>query len=306
MSEIVVGVDGSEHSAVALRWAAREAQLRGSELTAVLVWDLFNQRHPDGSRRFDPAYDESHADAALLAAIEAALGPEAAASVNRRPVCDVPARGLLEAAEGADLLAVGARGLGGFRGLLLGSVSQQVLHHARGPVAIVRSRAAAAADAGTEGGTATERIVVGVDGSDPSRAALRWAVTEGRLRQAIVEALYAWEVPVVFGPLVGAFPYDPSAIETSARELLDELVDEAVAEIGATDVTVERSLVSGGPAACMLEAAERADLVVVGRRGVGGFALLLLGSVSEKVATHAPCPVVVIPAHAESERTEGT
>ncbi len=288
MTEIVVGVDGSEHSAAALRWAAREAELHGGKLTAVLVWDLFNQRHPDGSKRFDPAYDEAHADAALLAAVEAALGPDAAASVGRRPVCDVPAQGLIEAAKGADLLVVGARGLGGFRGLLLGSVSQQCLHHAPGPIAIVHPPR----EGGTDG---AERIVVGVDGSEPSRAALRWALTEAALRHATLEAVHGWEVPVVYGPVIGAFPYDTKAVETGARELLDELVDEALATVDAPGVTVERTAVPGGAAARLLDAAEHAALVVIGRRGLGGFGRLLLGSVSEHVARHAPCPVVVLP-----------
>ncbi|HEX6419472.1 MAG TPA: universal stress protein [Acidimicrobiales bacterium] len=290
MREIVVGVDGSEHSATALRWAAREAELHGATLTAVLVWDLFNQRHPDGTRRFDPEYDDSRADAALLAALEAALGPEAARSVVRRPVCDVPAPGLIDAGKGADLLVVGARGLGGFRGLLLGSVSQQVLHHAPGPVAIVHPP--------REGGDAEgapERIVVAVDGSDPSRAAVRWALTEAALRHATVEAVHAWEVPVIYGPVMGAFPYDTTAAEDGARELLDEVVDGALEATGASGVTVERAVAPGGAAARVLEAAEHAALIVVGRRGLGGFGRLLLGSVSEHVAHHAPCPVVVLP-----------
>jgi nucleotide-binding universal stress UspA family protein len=296
MTKIVVGVDGSDHSAAALRWAAREAELRDAELTAVLVWDLFNQRHPDGSQRFDPAYDSAAADAALEAAIVTALGPEAAAKVNRLPVCDVPANGLIEAAKGADLLVVGARGLGGFRGLLLGSVSHQVLHHAPGAVAIVRPHEAAAEGGATgaapDGG---ERIVVGVDGSEPSNAALRWALAEGRLRGAVVEALHSWEVPVVFGPVAGSFPYDTEAIEKAGRELLDRAVDSALAELGSADVTVERSLAVGGAAMNLLDAAEHADLVVIGRRGLGGFKRLMLGSVSENVARHSRTPVVVLP-----------
>lgn len=296
MTKIVVGVDGSDHSAAALRWAAREAELRDAELTAVLVWDLFNQRHPDGSQRFDPAYDSAAADAALEAAVVAALGPEAAAKVNRLPVCDVPAHGLIEAAKGADLLVVGARGLGGFRGLLLGSVSHQVLHHAPGAVAIVRPREAAAeggpTGAARDGG---ERIVVGVDGSEPSNAALRWALTEGRLRGAVVEALHSWEVPVVFGPVAGSFPYDTEAIEKASRDLLDQTVDSALAEVGSADVTVERTLAVGGASMNVLDAAEHADLVVIGRRGLGGFKRLLLGSVSEHVARHSPAPVVILP-----------
>jgi nucleotide-binding universal stress UspA family protein len=293
MTKIVVGVDGSEKSAAALRWAVREAELRDAELTAVLVWDLFNQRHTDGSRRFDPAYDGAAADAALEAAIVAAVGREAAANVTRLPVCDVPAHGLIEAAKGADLLVVGARGLGGFRGLMLGSVSQQVLHHAPGAVAIVRPpKEGEQAGAATDG---TERIVVGVDGSEPSNAALRWALTEGRLRGATVEAVHSWEVPVVFGPVAGSFPYDTEAIEKAGRELLDQVVDRALADLGSPEVTVERTLAVGGPAMNLLDAGKHADLMVIGRRGLGGFKRLLLGSVSESVAHHSPCPVVILP-----------
>ena len=296
MEKIVVGVDGSEHSAVALRWAAREAELHGAELVAVLVWDLFNQRHADGSRRFDPEYDATKADAALLASLEAALGAEAAQKVTRRPVCDVPAPGLLEAAQEADLLVVGARGLGGFKGLLLGSVSQQCLHHAPGPIAIVRTTAAGEATGRPDG--RPERIVAGVDGSEPSRAALRWALREGAKRDAVVQAVHVWEVPVIYGPVGIGFPYDTGPIEDASRKLLDEVVDKALSETGEHGVTVERTLLSGGVATTVLEVADGADLLVVGRRGLGGFQRLLLGSVSEHVARHAPCPVVVIPTEA--------
>jgi nucleotide-binding universal stress UspA family protein len=291
MTEIVVGVDGSEQSAETLQWAAREADLRQADLTAVLAWDLFNQRHPDGSQRFDPAYDEHKADAALLAAVEAALGTDAAAKVGRRTPCDVPAQGLLAAAEGADLLVVGARGLGGFRGLLLGSVSQQCLHHAPGPIAIVRA---------VPPGDRVERIVAGVDGSASSNTALRWALSEGALRGATVRVVHAWEVPVIFGPVAGGgFPYDTEAVQADAQRFVDELVDAAVADAGTPDVAVERTVTAGGAASAVVDAAEGADLVVIGRRGAGGFSRLLLGSVSENVARHAPCPVVVMPPERE-------
>jgi nucleotide-binding universal stress UspA family protein len=299
MTNIIVGVDGSEHSARALSWAQRESDLRGGTLTAVLAWDLFNQLHPGGEKPFDPNYDDTKADAALLAAIESALGPDAAPTVERRAVCDLPARALLDASEGADLLVIGARGHGGFRGLLLGSVSQQCLHHAAVPVAVVRSTKAPTAEAeGPEPGT-NGRVVVGVDGSPSSVAALRWALTEGTLRKATVEVVHAWEAPPAFDPIVGGFPYDVAEVQSTARQRIDELIDDAVAATGATDVSVERTVAAGGPAASVLDAAEGADLVVIGRRGVGGFARLLLGSVSENVARHAPCPVVVTPPEPE-------
>lgn len=285
MGEIVVGVDGSEHSAVALRWATREADLHNRDLVAVLVWDLFNQRHVDGSRRFDPDYDDGHADDALAAVIVEAVGPETAGRVARRTVCDLPAAGLMAAAAAADLLVVGARGLGGFRGLLLGSVSQQCLHHATVPIAVVRGD--------DHEVTGRERIVVGVDGSDASASALRWALAEGAAHKATVQVVHSWDVPVVFGPVAGVSASHAEAIERGAEQLVDEML--ASADAASLPVEVERLVVPGGPASSLLEAADGADLVVVGRRGLGGFARLMLGSVSEHVARHAPCPVVVLP-----------
>ena len=285
MAEIVVGVDGSDHSAAALRWAAREADRRGHDPVAVLVWDLFNQHHADGTHRFDPEYGTDQADAALAAAVEAALGADAAATVVRRVVCDLPAPGLLSAADGADLLVVGARGVGGFRGLLLGSVSQQCLHHARVPIAIVR------ADSAEAGGR--ERVVVGVDGSEPSEAALRWALDEGAAHKAVVQVVHAWETPVIYRSGGGVSGSEMGGVESGAHRLVDDMIERL--DETAASVEVERTVVPGGPASSLLDAAEGADLVVVGRRGLGGFGRLLLGSVSEHVARHAPCPVVVVP-----------
>ena len=305
MTKIVVGVDGSDQSRAALRWAAREAGVRDADLTVVLVWDLFNQHHADGSKKFDPTYDETDAEAALAAIVETTLGADAAASATLQAVCEVPAPGLLEAGRDADLLVVGARGLGGFRGLLLGSVSQQVLHHATIPVAVIRSTADGAPQEGGDG-----HIVVGVDGSEPSRAALRWALTEGRLRSARVEAVHAWDVPMIYGPVGVGFPYDTQGLDRAAHELLDQVVDEVTKEVadqpGAAEVTVERTVTPGGPATGVLDAAENADLIVIGRRGVGGFQRLLLGSVSDHVARHALCPVVVTPADKAADTTEDT
>jgi nucleotide-binding universal stress UspA family protein len=194
----------------------------------------------------------------------------------------------LAAAHGADLLVVGARGLGGFRGLLLGSVSQQCLHHAEVPIAIVRGDS----DDGPHEGT-RERVVVGVDGSDQSMAALRWALAEGAARKAVVQVVHAWSAPMIYGPVSGVTGSDVGVIEGGARRMVDDMVDRAVA--GASPVDVERTAVPGGPASSLVDAADDADLVVVGRRGLGGFSRLLLGSVSEHVARHAGCPVVVIP-----------
>lgn len=283
-----MGVDGSASSADALRWAADEAEVRGAQLVAVLAWDLFDQHHVDGSQRFDPDYDDGKADAALAHMVEEALGAEAAGGVERRTVCDLPAAGLLAAAADADLLVVGARGLGGFRGLLLGSVSQHCLHHATMPVAVVHGP--------PPEGTGARRLIVGVDGSPGSAAALAWAVADAAARDAVVEVVHAWEPPVLYGPAAGVseVPYDVQAILDAGEKLADDMIAESAA--GTPGVRTESRVVADSPAGGLLDAAKGADVIVVGRRGMGGFRRLLLGSVSDRVARHATGTVVVVPA----------
>jgi nucleotide-binding universal stress UspA family protein len=283
--EILVGVDGSANGAAALRWALAEAGLRGTTVTALHAWGHAPPGRAGGGHTFDAAYGAGDADAALTAAIAAAAGPEAVAAVTRRVVCSPPAKALLAAARGADLLVVGTRGVGGFRGLLLGSVSSQCLHHATGPLAVVRSGTADGEDAG--------RLVVGVDGSDSSARALGWALAEGRLRRARVDVVHAWLPPYVMPAPYAGMPLDLEAAEKAAGELVDRLLDRE--DLARQPALVERIAVRGTPARAILETALGADLVVLGTRGRGGFAGLLLGSVTHHVAHHASCPLVVVP-----------
>jgi nucleotide-binding universal stress UspA family protein len=134
-------------------------------------------------------------------------------------------------------------------------------------------------------------IVVGVDGSDGSRNALAWALAEARLRGVNVHAVHVWS-----SPSVGAAPLAPPLIDF--EQLEDEartLLDDVIAQADAREVVVHKHVYEGYPSRCLLDAAGEADLVVVGSRGRGGFAGLLLGSVSQQVAHHASCPVVVVP-----------
>jgi nucleotide-binding universal stress UspA family protein len=144
-----------------------------------------------------------------------------------------------------------------------------------------------------------ERIVVGIDGSETSQRALRWALHEGRLRQAAVEVVHAWHTPYAAGYGYGfGTPYvDPQMDETFARDLLDRTLD--AEDCTGLPVPIERITSCGGAAQLIIDAAKGADLVVVGSRGHGGFAGLLLGSVSHQVAHHSPCPVVIVPPSAE-------
>lgn len=136
-----------------------------------------------------------------------------------------------------------------------------------------------------------QRIVVGIDGSPGSQAALAWAVDEARLRGATLEPIRVWSWPIPYvGP--GMAGLDPKLLEEGEQAILDEALDAA----DTSGVEVEPVLVEGPAAQRLLEQAKGADLLVVGSRGRGGFKGLLLGSVSQQVVHHARGPVVVIPA----------
>ena len=203
MGSIIVGVDESAGAAAALRWAVREADVRGWSVTAVLAWNYLDQRHAVVGTPFDPAYTEAVAVAALDAIVARTVGADRGASVQQRVVNDHAASALLEASDEADLLVLGARGLGRLKSALLGSVSQQCLHHATCPVAIVRG----AIDLADEGIT---RVVVGIDGSATAGRALEWALQAGRLHHATVEVVHAWAFPYGAGEKFVAAPFDPT------------------------------------------------------------------------------------------------
>jgi nucleotide-binding universal stress UspA family protein len=138
------------------------------------------------------------------------------------------------------------------------------------------------------------RIVVGIDGSDRSVAALRWAVEEARLRDGEIIAICAWEFPHALNP-VTMFTVEAEPFRMDAESALERAI--AAADPG--DVPVTRQVVEGLAASLLVEASNDADLLVVGSRGRGGFGGLLLGSVSQHVTSHARCSVLV---HHEHER----
>jgi len=145
------------------------------------------------------------------------------------------------------------------------------------------------------------RIVVGVDGSDEAAAALRWAVEEATLRDARVEAVYAWSyVPMTTAGDSGLVPMAWTestemleATHANAARIAEEQVDSVLG--AGHDVVI--SLVQGDASDALLDAARGADLLVVGNRGRGALKEVLLGSTSGRVADHAPCPVVIVRAH---------
>ena len=138
-------------------------------------------------------------------------------------------------------------------------------------------------------------IVVGIDGSAGSVRALEFALAEARLRGAKVKAVEVWHVPasVYSGGGLAPVVTDPDEFEGSAKERLDEVLGSVAADT--EGIEVERIVREGQPAEVLVEAAEDAELLVVGSRGLGGFRGLLLGSVGQQCAHHARCPVVIVP-----------
>ena len=289
----MVGTDGSEHSRLALKWAADEAKRRKSLLRIVYAHTSAPKDVPawyqPGSTGLSPAE----------AIIEDAIGLVATrhpSVLARGQVDERPAAGALTtASRSADILVVGARGLGGFYGLLLGSVSNQCVEYAHCPVAVIRAdidefplRAAGA------------RIVVGIDGSFGSTRALRWTLEEARIRSAAVEAVYAWQYPPV-----GAFVLGPNqGFEVLAEETVEAAAEYAEEVAPGVPFTAHTCFNAEVPA--LLEASNGADLLVVGSRGHGGFHDVLLGSVAHQCIRHAKCPVIVARPHLPERHSEGT
>lgn len=279
-SRIAVGVDGSEGSALALRWAADEADLHGATLTAVTAWGFLDQHL--GSERFDPHYDEQDALTTLRHFLAETLGDTRAADIDAVAICDRPTRALTELSADVDLLVIGARGLGGFRGLLLGSVSHHCLQHATTPVAVIKA---------TPHPRPAEDVVVAVDGSATADQALEWAAAEARRRATSLTLVHAWQLPALGYDPMAAAALDTTALEHAAQATAAA----ALARLNSSDLDVRSVVERGNPSQVIIETGREAALIVLGTRGRSGLKRVILGSVATQVAQHASSPVVVIP-----------
>lgn len=276
---VVVGVDGSGRARRAVDWAAGEAERRGAPLYAVFAveWPVMVEGMPPMS--------EEELLAPARAAVEEELvrvrrdHPDLAASGTA--VVGRPSVVLVTASERAGLVVVGARGLGRFTGAILGSVSQKVAAHAHGPVVVVREETPA---------DLPGPVVVGADPADPPLEALRYAFDEARRRGVGVVVVAGDEREVTLDS------YAPAVTEFFARQAdedraaLQRTVEQLARDHG---VAAEVRRLAGDPARAILEVAGTDSLVVVGSRGHGGLAGLLLGSVSRAVLHRAPVAAVV-------------
>ncbi|MFI6510520.1 universal stress protein [Streptosporangium sp. NPDC050855] len=282
---IVVGVDGSQAALAAAGWAAREAALRGDELSLVHVMPAWPLEISERDRYADVGrWMREGATSMLDAALERVRQEDLRVAAQARLLGGDPRAVLIEVAAGAGLLAVGNHGLGGFTGMLLGSVALGVAGRAACPVAVVR-------DPLTPPGG---EVVVGVDGSATGADALGFAFAEASLRGTGLRAVHVWNSPVVGG--------GPSALRVAqeAAEAERRLLAEALAGWSERhpDVTVTEQVEHGHPVHVLAEVSAHAGLLVVGSRGLGDLAGLLTGSVSHSLLHHATCPLVVTPAPA--------
>lgn len=278
---VVVGADGSEHGVAALRWAADTAVAYGLPLTVL-------HARPDAMAK-PMLVDEPTGVLAEAVAVARERQPEVQIRALQMP--DAPVQSLLAAGEHADVLVLASRGVGGFRGLLLGSTTMHVAPYAQCPVVVVHS--------GLEGGVPFEdfadypgnpgQVVLGYDGSPASNRAAAFA-----FRHA--EAIGCGVVAVSVEPSRG----DPETEEIDPENATPGSDTSAfhspviVTAAAFPDVPVAFVAGTGRPAEVLLSQAVGAELLVVGSRGSGGFSGLIMGSVSQKLLAHADCPVAVL------------
>ncbi|WP_227999649.1 universal stress protein [Nocardia australiensis] len=281
---IVVAVDGSAISQHAAAWAAVDAAVHQCRLEIVMSFAV-----PFG---FGPSVTVTQGDIDQLrgnagrvleeaTGVARAAAPDATLAISTGVVDEPIIPALLTRSRQARMLVVGGRGFGAARRVLLGSVSAAITRHAQCPVTVVHMNSA------TDAITACKPVLVGVDGSRNSMAAIELAYDQASRREVGLIALHAWS---------DAIGYVAAAGWAGIRESEDALFAESLA--GWTErhpeVSVRRVLVCDNPVRSLLEESENAQLVVVGSHGRGGFAGMLLGSTSTALLHSVECPITVV------------
>ncbi|MCK0118171.1 universal stress protein [Isoptericola sp. S6320L] len=305
MEGIVVGVNGSVEADEALDWAVMEASSSGHPLTVLRVAPDVDEAELTG------VLDEVRAEtAAILDRARERHEPfDAEYAVLPGPIPDA----LLAASAEAQMLVLGRRRRGRLGRRILGSVSSTVVENAHVPVTVVRhvdrptdephddatgpgapaTAGAGPVDAAAAPPSAAPRVVVGVDTSAPSVAALRHGAEVAARSGALLEPVFAWQITTL-APLPGSWGWAPpiSDYEDFARQCLDAAI--AAAEVDVPADRIRPRVVHGQAAKVLIEASQGADRLVVGARGLGGFDRLVLGSTSRQVLDFAGCPVTVL------------
>ena len=281
---ILVCVDGSPQSDAAVLWAAQEAATRRLPMTLIYVvvpvvvtWPV---RYLEAGYR---QQQEVHAKRVIALAQDTVQGVVDCSDLEVRTEVrhGNAVAELVAASKAATMTVSGSRGLGAIGAGLLGSVSRGLLHYARSPVAVIHGA--------PKPDERTRPVLLGIDGSPASEAATGLAFDEASRRGVGLIALHAWSD---VSPVIG----DWRDYEEKASEILAERLSGFQAQY--PNVHVWRRVVCDRPAKWLIEESTQAQLIVLGSRGRGGFARLLLGSVSTKVAESSSTPVIVVPGDA--------
>ncbi|MEV6020197.1 MULTISPECIES: universal stress protein [unclassified Streptomyces] len=284
---LVVGVDGSDSSLLAVDWAVDEAARHGLPLRLVHAsrWETYEGIQP--SFRTDRSSEEVMSQHIVASCLERARRRDPAVKVSGDALAEDPVSALLHAGPEAFALVTGSRGRGEIAGMLLGSVSLAVAARAACPVIVVRG--AEPSRHGTFG-----RVVVGVGAAAGGPGAVRFALREAQARGSGVTAVRAWRNP-------SQEPVDHMLLADDAARLREERastgLDEALRDAAREhpQVEVRRETVEGPAHRALLDASARADLVVVGAQRRHGHFGLQLGRVAHALLHHAECPVAVVP-----------
>ncbi|MEO3755280.1 universal stress protein [Streptomyces sp. B6B3] len=284
---VVVGVDGTPQSAAAAAWAAEEAQRRDAPLSLLQAWTINPTASPELIAASDP---EQSAELVLSRVRDRLLAHHPNLELTAETVADSAVTALVSAAERAQLLVVGTRGLGALGGFLLGSVSSHVIARAVCPVVAVRA---------SQVGQPTGEVVVGVKRLHASDAdALDFAFATAARGNLPVRVLHAWHAP----PSRHGQPSAPEAAEQGVGQAaaLADLLKPWRADH--PDLPVSETLLVGNASQALIDAATRAALVVVGRSGHRPGHGTRVGAVTHALLHHSLAPVAVVP---PSTRTDG-
>ncbi|MGW4734787.1 universal stress protein [Streptomyces shenzhenensis] len=284
---ITAGVDGTEESLAALAWAAREAVRRDRPLRVVHAWRF--QSH-EAVAAADRDTQDGWVRGATAEAVRTVTERHPELTVSVDVVEGHAVESLVAAAADAELLVLGSRGHGAVVGFLLGSVGQQVIAAAARPVVLVR-----AGDRATTEASGRDVVVGQQGGPQDSAAVLRFAFETAAARRATLRAVRAWTLPPVFAYSPGSMKLldDAGGLEPYEKKALAEAL--APWRERFPDVPVVEHIEMGSAGQVLLSLADRAQLMVVGRRAHHTAVGARIGSVAHGVLHHAPCPVAVVP-----------